>query len=62
MGVPIEKTLHLKNVGQAPAVFTFEGKQIPAGCVVRPQRGSIGQGSTQEVTIEFTAPKSQLVE
>ena len=62
VGVPIEKALHLKNVGQAPAVFTFEEKHIPAGCIVRPQRGSIGQGSTQEITVEFTAPKSQLVE
>ena len=62
MGAPFEKALHLKNVGQAPAVFTFEGKHVPPGCVISPQRGSVGPGGTQEVMVEYTAPKSQLVE
>ena len=62
VGAPFEKALHLKNVGQAPAVFTFEGKHVPPGCVISPQRGSVGPGGTQEVMVEYTAPKSQLVE
>ena len=62
MGAPFEKALHLKNVGQAPAVFTFEGKHVPPGVVISPQRGSVGPGGTQEVMVEYTAPKSQLVE
>ena len=62
VGAPFEKALHLKNVGQAPAVFTFEARHVPPGCVISPQRGSVGPGGTQEVTVEYTAPKSQLVE
>ena len=60
VGCPKEKMLHLKNVGPSPAVFTFA--QPPAGVIVKPARGSVGVGMTQEISLELTAAKSQIME